>query len=169
MGRKCTFQGYFHHSFRADGYRLSRRLAGRRPAGRRRRALQERGTMRCRRTAETRCSTRGICRGRETPNSRDCWQRSRRRRQATRWMARKQIAVRTIWRHNGTRPQKRRDPKMPLRSRGITAAKPPLRPRSGRLGGKGPGCQCGGCRRHVGGGTARSAVARLSHTGARRR
>ena len=66
-------------SFRADGYRLSRRLAGRRPAGRRRRALQERGTMRCRRTAETRCSTRGICRGRETPNSRDCWQRSRRR------------------------------------------------------------------------------------------
>ena len=32
-------------SFRADGYRLSRRLAGQRPAGRRRRALQERGTM----------------------------------------------------------------------------------------------------------------------------
>ena len=34
-----------YRSFRADGYRLSRRLAGRRPAGRRRRALQERGTM----------------------------------------------------------------------------------------------------------------------------
>ena len=45
---------------------------------------------------------------------------------------------------------------MPRRSRGmIAAAKPPLRPRRGRLGGKGPACQCGGCRRHVGGGPAR--------------
>ena len=34
-----------YRSFRADGYRLSRRLAGRRPAGRRRRAVQEGGTM----------------------------------------------------------------------------------------------------------------------------
>ena len=95
--------------------------------------MQERGTMRCRRTAKTRCCTRGICRGRETPNSRDCWQRSRRRWQATRWMARKQIAVRTIWRHNGTRPQKEAGPQnaaaKPRHNGGeaaVAAAKRPL-------------------------------------------